>query len=132
MMKKFKWHEVLIIMMITIAGTLVVLTLFNSCTKEPDMIQTPEPYLIIDKTVKFEGQKRVGESIKFWVDMPEPYTNNLQWYFNYGSSTGWSQGGDTIYHTYNKSGVYYVRVVGWNNNTTKLGLSDAVKLQILD
>ena len=128
-MKKLKWYEVLAIVLLVMLATATLM----SCTKKEMYKSPPEPYLIIDKQVKFSGQKRVGNKIKFWVDMPTGFENNLQWYFDYGNSTKWKDGTDTIYFTYKKAGVYYVRVVGWAGDRYKsnMGFSDANKLQIL-
>ena len=118
--------------LLLIAAAILVLPM--SCSKESSMIQVPEDYLIIDKTPKFIGQKKVGYELKIWVNMPEPFTNNLQWYFDYGHSDNWNLGGDTVYHTYRSSGVYNVKVVGWSGEIKKssAGFSDVLKLQIQD
>ncbi len=50
--------------------------MFCSCTKQEMYVNPPEPYLTIDKTVKYSGQKKVGSQIKFWVDMPTEFENS--------------------------------------------------------
>lgn len=132
-MKKLKWYEVLFIILVTALATFAIISCDSTKGHDWEGKDLPEPYLSIDKQVKFSGQKKVGSKIKFWVQMPEPYTNDLQWYFEYGDVTDFVSGTDTMYHTYKKAGVYYVKVVGWEGEAfnSKQGWSDAAKLQIL-
>ena len=115
------------IVMYTLIALLIAWAILNSMygcdsTKGHDFQghDTPEPTMFLDKTIQYEGQFKIGTTMKLWVDMPPEFNFRKRFHFSQYSYSYHKTVDDTIHYKFKHKGEITISVSAFNVNSTQV------------